>query len=465
MVKKSKKGPATTHTKDSADSGKKTRKKPGKKTPKKGADKAHKKSARRVQQTPGSDTAKSAGKGRKPGKWVDPDARLEADRYDNPIASRKLILELIHEHGALTQESIAEKLHINKDEPLEALRRRLIAMTRDGQLIRNRRGGFIPVDEKHLIRGRVIAHPDGFGFLVPDEAGDDLFLSGKQMRSLLHGDRAVVQVAGIDRRGRREGAVVEALERANHILVGRLFIEKGVAYVVADNKRITQDILVPGDGLGDAKGGQMVKVEIVQQPNARVQPIGKVVGVIGDHMAPGMEIDVAIHSHGLPHEFSVEALDEADALGSQVRDADKQGRLDLRHLPLVTIDGEDARDFDDAVYCEPLEKSAGDHWRLLVAIADVAHYVDIGSTLDKEAYERATSVYFPGRVIPMLPEGISNGLCSLNPDVDRLSMVCEMHIDKHGEIVDYSFHEAVFRSHARLTYNQVASVLVDKDPA
>jgi ribonuclease R len=461
MVKKSKKGRRTKSQNDNAESGKQTTKK----APKKGAGKVHKKSAKRHPKKPAGDKAKSADKGRKTGKWVDPDARLEADRYDNPIASRKLILELIHEHGALTQESIAEKLHIHKDEPLEALRRRLIAMTRDGQLIRNRRGGFIPVDEKHLIRGRVIAHPDGFGFLVPDEAGDDLFLSGKQMRSLLHGDRAVVQVAGIDRRGRREGAVVEVLERANHILVGRLFIEKGVAYVVADNKRITQDILVPGDGLGDAKGGQMVKVEIVQQPNARVQPIGKVVGVIGDHMAPGMEIDVAIHSHGLPHEFSVEALEEADALGSQVRDSDKQGRLDLRHLPLVTIDGEDARDFDDAVYCEPLEKSGGEHWRLLVAIADVAHYVDIGSTLDKEAYERATSVYFPGRVIPMLPEGISNGLCSLNPDVDRLSMVCEMHIDKHGEIVDYSFHEAVFRSHARLTYTQVAGVLVDKDPA
>jgi ribonuclease R len=430
-----------------------------------GAGKPGKKTAKRPHKKRGDGKVKSAGQQRKTAKIVDPDANLEADRYDNPIASRKLILELIHEHGALTQDSLAEKLRIHKEDALEALRRRLIAMTRDGQLIRNRRGGYIPVDDKHLIRGRVIAHPEGFGFLVPDEGGDDLFLSARQMRSLLHGDRAVVQVSGIDRRGRREGAVVEVLERANHTLVGRLFIEKGIAFVVADNKRITQDILVPGDSLGIAKGGQIVKVEIVQQPSARTQPIGKVVGVIGDHMAPGMEIEVAIHSHGLPHEFSAAALEQADALGPIVKDRDKHGRLDLRDLPLVTIDGEDARDFDDAVYCEPVKKFTGKQWRLLVAIADVAHYVEVGSTLDKEAYERATSVYFPGRVIPMLPENISNGLCSLNPEVDRLSMVCEMYINKDGEIVKYSFHEAVFRSHARLTYDQVASVLVEKDEA
>lgn len=403
--------------------------------------------------------------GRKPGKVVDPDAGLEAGKYDNPVASRKLIMQLIHEHGALTQDSLAEKLNINDDDVLEGLRRRLIAMTRDGQLIRNRRGGFIPVDEKNLIRGRVIAHPEGFGFLVPDEGGDDLFMSAKQMRTLLHGDRAVVQVAGIDRRGRREGAVVEVLERANTTLVGRLFIESSVAFVVADNKRITQDILISADQLGESRAGQIVKVEITQQPTFRHQPIGKVVGIVGDHMAPGMEIEVAIHSHGLPHEFSAEALAEADALGAEVRAEDKNNRLDLRHLPLVTIDGEDARDFDDAVYCEPEQRGDEKHWRLLVAIADVAHYVDLGSALDKDAYERATSVYFPGRVIPMLPEDISNGLCSLNPEVDRLAMVCEMLIGSDGEIAEYNFHEAVFRSHARLTYNQVASVLVDKDEA
>jgi ribonuclease R len=415
-----------------------------------------------------AEPTKAAPKGRRKSKkdrLQDPDAQIEAKKYENPVASRKLILQLIHEHGALTQESLAEKLNLTEPDVLEALRRRLIAMTRDGQLIRNRRGGFIPVDERNLIRGRVIAHPDGFGFLVPEEGGDDLFLSGKQMRSLLHGDRAVVQVAGIDRRGRREGALVEVLERANHTLVGRLHIESSVAFMVADNKRITQDILIPGDKLGEAKAGQIVKVEIVKQPSFRSQPIGKVLGVVGDHMAPGMEIEVAIHSHGLPHEFSTAVLNEADELGDQVRADDKQGRLDLRHLPLVTIDGEDARDFDDAVYCEPVEQSGQTQWRLLVAIADVAHYVDINSALDKEAYERATSVYFPGRVIPMLPEGISNGLCSLNPAVDRLAMVCEMQINQQGEIVSHSFHEAVFRSQARLTYNQVASALVDKDEA
>jgi ribonuclease R len=421
-----------------------------------------KKAAAKVEQPKAPRKGRARAKG---GQVHDPDAQLEAGKYENPVASRKLILQLIHEHGALTQESLAEKLRLTDPEVLEALRRRLIAMTRDGQLIRNRRGGFIPVDEKNLIRGRVIAHPDGFGFLVPDEGGDDLFMSAKQMRSLLHGDRAVVQVAGIDRRGRREGALVEVLERANHSLVGRLHIESSVAFMVADNKRITQDILIPGDKLGTAKAGQIVKVEIVQQPSSRSQPIGKVVGVIGDHMAPGMEIEVAIHSHGLPYEFSAAALSEADALGPEVKAGDKSGRLDLRHLPLVTIDGADARDFDDAVYCEPMQTPGEPHWRLLVAIADVAHYVDINSALDKDAYERATSVYFPGRVIPMLPEGISNGLCSLNPEVDRLAMVCDMQINQQGEIVDYSFHEAVFRSHARLIYDQVASVLVDRDEA
>jgi ribonuclease R len=398
-------------------------------------------------------------------KRKDPDAALEAERYENPIASRKLILSEIKSEGAMTFQSLAEHLQMKTDEQLDALGRRLRAMVRDGQLVQNRRGGYLPVDEAHLVRGRVIAHPDGYGFLVPETGGDDLFLHGKQMRTLLHGDKAVVRVSGVDRRGRLEGAVISVFERANQYIVGRLFKESGVSFVVADNKRITQDVLIPDGAQGGADNGQIVKVEIVQQPTFRNQPIGKVVEVLGDHMSPGMEIDIAIHNHGLPYEFPKAALEDANRWGSQVRNKDKEGRVDLRSVPLVTIDGEDARDFDDAVYCEPIGGKAGKGWRLIVAIAEVAHYVEVNSALDKEAYDRATSVYFPGRVIPMLPENLSNGLCSLNPKVDRLCLACEMEISDNGDIADYTFYEAVIRSYARLTYNKVADALVERKSA
>ena len=393
--------------------------------------------------------------------FLDPQAAREASNYENPIASRELILQVVHQDGAMTYERLQEVLKMESFEQKEALRRRLTAMVRDGQLIRNRRDGFIPVNEADLIRGRVIAHPDGFGFLVPDEGGDDLFLHGKQMRTLLHGDRAVVQVSGVDRRGRREGAVIEVLERANHRVVGRIFFESGVNFVVPDNKRLTQDIIVPQESLGGAEHGQIVIVEIVQQPTFRHQPIGKVTDIIGDHMAPGMEIDIAIHSHNLPFLWPDEVKEEIGRLSDQVAEVDKQGRVDIRNLPLVTIDGEDSRDFDDAVYCE--KTSSG--WKLLVAIADVSHYVQRGSALDEEAYTRGTSVYFPERVIPMLPEILSNVLCSLNPQVDRLCMVCEMLIDKTGKLGRSKFYEGVMHSHARLTYNKVAAMLVDGDQA
>ena len=392
----------------------------------------------------------------------DPDAALEAERYENPIASRKLILSEITREGALTFQSLAEHLKITDDDKLDALGKRLRAMVRDGQLVQNRRGGYLPVDESHLVRGRVIAHPDGYGFLVPETGGDDLYLHARQMRTLLHGDKAVVRVSGVDRRGRLEGAVISVFERANQFIVGRLFIDSGVAVVVADNKRITQDILIPDNAIGGAVSGQIVKVEIVEQPTFKRQPIGKVVDVLGDHMSPGMEVDIAIHNYGLPHAFPQPVFDAAEQWGDSVRNNDKQGRVDLRSTPLVTIDGEDARDFDDAVYCEPVGGDAKSGWRLLVAIAEVAHYVQVGSALDQEAYDRATSVYFPGRVIPMLPENLSNGLCSLNPNVDRLCLVCEMKITARGAIDDYSFYEAVIRSHARLTYTQVADAVVER---
>jgi len=392
---------------------------------------------------------------------VDPQSEREASNYENPIASRELILQVVQEVGAMSHEHLLDRLEMHSPEQKEALRRRLNAMVRDGQLIRNRRDGYIPVNEEDLISGRVIAHPDGFGFLVPDEGGEDLFLHGRQMRTLLHGDRAVVQVSGVDRRGRREGAVINVIERANDRVVGRLFIESGICFVVADNKRITQDIMVPQDQLGEAQHGQIVIVEITQQPTFRHKALGKITDIIGDHMAPGMEIDIAIHAHSIPFLWPDEVKQQIADIKEVVSEADKQGRVDLTGLPLVTIDGEDARDFDDAVYCEKTAKG----WKLTVAIADVSHYVQRASALDEEAYNRATSVYFPERVIPMLPEVLSNGLCSLNPQVDRLCMACEMHFNAAGKMISSQFSEAVMFSHARLTYTQVSAMLEDNDLA
>lgn len=386
----------------------------------------------------------------------DPYAEREAQKYENPIPSRELILELLEEAGEpLSWQEVAEHLGLGDPESQEALTRRLRAMERDGQVVRNRRGGYGPLDKMDLVRGRVIAHPDGFGFLVPDDGSDDLFLSPRDMRSLFHGDLVVAHISGVDRRGRREGSVVEVLERNTHQVVGRLQVEGGVAFVVPDSKRITHDILIAADGQGGALPGQITMVEIIEQPSRRGQPIGRVLEVLGDHMAPGMEIDIAVRAHGLPHLWPQQVEDAIAGLKPRVLPSHKKGREDIRELPLVTIDGEDARDFDDAVYCEP----QGKDWRLLVAIADVSHYVEMNSPLDVEAVERGNSVYFPGRVIPMLPEVLSNGLCSINPKVDRLCMVCEMLVSSSGRLKKHRFFEGLMRSHARLTYTKVAQIL------
>jgi len=390
----------------------------------------------------------------------DPYQKREAQKYDNPIPSREYIMQLLDEAGQpLNRHQIAELLEIHDEEQLEALRRRMRAMERDGQVIFNRRGGYALVSKMQLVRGRVIGHADGFGFLVPDEGGDDLFLSAREMHNCLHGDRVLARVAGVDRRGRREAAIVEVLEHANERVAGRYYYEQGVGFVVADNKRINQDILVPSDQAYGAEDGQLVVVEIREYPTKRRQAVGRVVEILGDHMAPGMEIDVAIRSHDLPLEWSPMVEAECENLPEAVPEAAKQGRIDIRDMPLVTIDGEDSMDFDDAVFCEP----SGDGWRLVVAIADVSHYVEPGSALDAEARLRGNSVYFPGRVIPMLPEALSNGLCSINPKVDRLCMVCDMQITAQGQLDDYEFYPALMNSHARLTYNKVAAILVDGD--
>ena len=395
-------------------------------------------------------------------KPVDPNFEREAQKYDNPIASRELILEYMVEAGKpMDFDEVAERVGIDSDEQLEALRRRLRAMERDGQLLFNRRGAYLPVSQADLIRGRVIGHPDGFGFVVPDDQSGDLFLSPRQMRGVLHGDRVLCRVMGVDHRGRREGGVIEILERGSQQVVGRIRIADGIGVVTPDNKRITHDILVPPDGLGAATDDQIVVVRIREQASRKERLRGEVLEVLGEHMAPGMEIDIAIRAHGLPFEWPAAVTEAADAFGTDIPKTATRGRLDLRKKPLVTIDGEDARDFDDALFCEEIDGG----WRVWVAIADVSHYVDKDGALDQEARTRGTSVYFPSQVIPMLPEVLSNGLCSLNPNVDRLCMVCEMEVGRRGALKSHRFHEAVMRSHARLTYTEVAAMLVDGDTA
>jgi ribonuclease R len=390
----------------------------------------------------------------------DPQAAREADKYDSPIPSREFIMQRMDKSGKLlNQDEIAAEFNLESDTDHEALRRRLRAMERDGQILRNRRGGYGLVDKMDMVRGRVSGHPDGFGFLIPETGDDDLFLAPRQMRGVFHGDRVVARVVGLDKRGRREGAIVEVLERNTQNVVGRIRFESGVSFVTPDNKRIAQDIQIPPNETGGASDSQFVSVAIIEQPNRRSGPIGRVVEVIGDHMAPGMEIDVAIRAHDLPLVWPDAVESEISSLKAEVPAAAKRNRLDLRDTPLVTIDGADSRDFDDAVFCEQTEKG----WRLLVAIADVSHYVRPNTALDEEALLRGNSVYFPERVIPMLPEILSNGLCSLNPDVDRLCLVCEMYINKQGELTRSRFHEALMRSHARLTYSEVARLLIDKD--
>jgi len=339
----------------------------------------------------------------------------------------------------------------------EAFEGRLAAMTRDGQLMTNRKGALCVVAKLDLVSGTVQGHADGFGFLVPDDGSADLYLSPKEMHKTLHGDRATARQVGIDKRGRPEGVIVDVLERANREIVGRVYEDHGIWYLVAENKRISQDILIPADMRGKARPGQVVVAELVEQPSAHREALAKIVQVLGNYTDPGMEIEIALRKHDLPYQFSPAAKRQATRLPTTVQDADRKGRTDLTKLPLVTIDGETAKDFDDAVYCE----RKGKDFRLVVAIADVSHYVRDGDALDLEARERGTSVYFPRRVIPMLPEELSNELCSLKPAVDRLCMVCDMAITAQGDIKEARFYPAVMHSRARLTYTQVWDWLSD----
>ncbi|MEW8508285.1 MAG: ribonuclease R [Candidatus Thiodiazotropha sp.] len=398
--------------------------------------------------------AKKNKSGRSTGK--DPHLAREARKYANPIPSREYIMDTLEREGVpMDMYSLADRLQLASDDQQEALRRRLRAMQRDGQLVCNRNNNFCLVNKRDLIVGRVIGHADGFGFLRPDDGGDDLYLSFKEMRSVFHDDRAVVRVTGLDRRKRLEGAVVEVLERNTRTVAGRLYMETGVGFVVPDSKRLSKDVIIPSSEIGDARHGQMVVAEILDQPTVRTPPIGRITEVLGDHLGPGMETDIAIRTHSIPIDWPDEVEQQIKTISAEVAEADKQGRVDLRQLPLLTIDGADARDFDDAVFCEPKPKG----WRLLVCIADVSHYVTPGSALDSEARIRGNSVYFPDRVVPMLPELLSNGLCSINPDVDRLCMTCELYINNSGKVTRSKFFPAVMRSHARLIYDDVAAML------
>ena len=396
----------------------------------------------------------------------DPHAKREASQYEVPLPSRELVLQLLADQGIpLSVEQVYLLLDIGFEEQ-ENFNKRLNAMEREGQIMRNRKGALCLAEKIHAIAGTVQGHPDGFGFLVPDDKAkhpDDLFLGPREMAQVMHGDRAMVRMSGLDRKGRPEGKIVEVLERSTKTLVGRVIQGQGVTIVAAEDKRINQDILIPYHLDMGAKPGQVVMVELTAQPSLGAHPMGKVVQILGNYADSGMEIEIALRKHKLPHEFSAAAIKQAEKIPKLVQAADYKGRIDLRELPLITIDGETARDFDDAVYAESLASSGDKNnaagWRLVVAIADVSFYVKPDDALDKEAFERGNSVYFPRRVIPMLPEALSNGLCSLNPDVERLCMVCDMQIDAAGIVQKYQFYPSVMRSKARMTYTKVADML------
>ncbi len=373
--------------------------------------------------------------------------RSRASRGEAPDPHR-ILAALNAARAPLTAEELASRLRVDRGER-RAFDQALAQLERSGEVVQNRAGSLLVAKRIALVPGRVEGHPDGHGFLVPDEGGASIFLPPSEMRQLMHRDRAAVRIGGRDARGRPVGEVVEVLERSQRRVVGRLHAEHGVLFVAPEDRRIAHDILVPVADAGKAKPGQVVTVELVAQPSKQAQPVGRVAEVLGHHTDPGIEIEIAVRKFDLPHEFSNKALAQARGFPDEVHEL--ENRKDLRELHFVTIDGETAKDFDDAVYAT----REGRGWRLWVAIADVSHYVRPGDALDREARSRGTSVYFPRRVIPMLPEKLSNGLCSLNPEVDRLAMVCEMTITRDGGVASYQFYAAVIRSRARLTYTHV----------
>lgn len=387
----------------------------------------------------------------------DPYQDREAEKYENPIPSREFILALLEKREKpASRDELAQEMNLQEEEHLEALRRRLRAMERDGQLVFTRRQCYALPERLDLLRGKVIGHRDGYGFLRAEGQKDDLYLSAEQMKFCMHGDVILAQPLGADRKGRREARVVRVQEPRNNQIVGRYFTDAGAGFVVPDDSRLSFDILIPPEETMNARMGSVVVVELMQRPTRRTKAIGKIAEILGDDMGTSLAVDMALRTHEIPHSWPPEVEQQVSRLSEVVPEEAKAGRVDLRQLPLVTIDGEDARDFDDAVYCE---KKRGGGWRLWVAIADVSYYVRPGTPLDNEAHQRGTSVYFPSQVVPMLPEVLSNGLCSLNPQVDRLCMVCEMTVSAKGKLTGFKHYEAVMNSHARLTYTKVWNIL------
>jgi len=393
----------------------------------------------------------------------DPFSKREAEKYEQPVASRELILSVIQDAPIPPTFNALLKIFKYTDENNKVgLKRRLRAMETSGQIIFNKFKQYAIAPKNSILTGRVSGHRDGFGFFIPDVAtgdkpGKDLYISAYEMKRVIHGDIVeAILVDRTDRKGRKEVRILDVIQPRKSGLVGRIFVEKHIVYMKPDDARINLDILIEPDSRMGARHGQIVVVDVTQRPSKRANAVGKVVEILGEHMAPGMEIEIALREHDLPHQFSAQVLEEAGVLSDEVEEAPKLSRTDLRALPLVTIDGEDARDFDDAVYCKPNDNGG---WKLWVAIADVSYYVRDETALDDEAISRGNSVYFPSQVIPMLPEKLSNGLCSLNPDVDRLCMVCEMSISAQGDLIDSTFYSAVMRSHARFTYTKVAAIL------
>ncbi len=377
---------------------------------------------------------------------------------------RRILDTLIRAGKPLTPEELEALLSVAGRRDQRELLRQLRHLQKLGRLMMNRSGRYVLPEKADMITGRVIGHSDGFGFIKSQTGGDDLLLPAREMRRVLHDDKVLVKQIGLDRRGRGVATVVELVAEddgvtANRKIVGRLYKSHRNLYVAPEDPRYSRDIEALEDITSGAEQGQVVVIEVTRHPLEHRQIAGRIVEILGRHMAPGMEIEVAIRKHDLPHQWPVSVLAEADKIPRQVRAYDVRKRRDLRKLAFVTIDGADARDFDDAVYCE----RSGKGWTLWVAIADVAHYVSTESALDHQALERGNSIYFPNRVIPMLPEALSNGICSLNPDVDRLCMCCEMQIGPRGAIKSWHFYNGVLRSRARLTYSKVAAALTNND--
>ncbi|MDH2998787.1 exoribonuclease R [Pasteurellaceae bacterium LFhippo2] len=385
----------------------------------------------------------------------DPNYQQELEKYENPVPSRDFILQTIRDYDApMSREELLKTFKITDEERQEAIRRRLRAMENDGQLVFTKGRRYALPEKMDLLKGTVLGHRDGYGFLQV-EGSDDWFIPNAQMVRVMHGDYVLAQPNGTDRRGRKEVRIVRVLEARKKQIVGRFFTESGINYVVPDDSRINQDILIPEEHRLGARMGQVVVVELQPRKADFKRPVGFITEILGDNLAPGMEIEIALRNHEIPHLWPESVEKQVRHFDEEVPEEAKIGRVDLRELPLVTIDGESARDFDDAVFCQ----AENNGWRLWVAIADVSYYVRPKTALDLEAQQRGNSVYFPNRVIPMLPEVLSNGLCSLNPQVDRLCLVAEMTVSQTGELTSYKFYEAVMNSHARLTYTKVWNIL------